>query len=97
MSYSMDITAMNAMKVRNRYRIGLLGMLLLGTTAWAQQDTPPPAAQGPATPAPAFGQDQPAPQVTQAPRSDLAGSGVPRAHRSLLAVFYSQAFTRRSL
>jgi len=66
-SIAMIFTAMNAMKVRNRYRIGLLGMLLLGTTAWAQQDTPPPAAQGPATPAPAFGQDQPAPQVTQAP------------------------------
>jgi hypothetical protein len=52
--------------MRKGFRIGLMGVLL-GTTVWAQQDTPPPAAQGPATPAPAFGQDQPAPQVTQAP------------------------------
>src|SRR5258706_11385953 len=53
--------------MRTGFRIGLVSVLLLGTSAWAQQDTPPPAAQGPATPAPAFGQELPAPQVTQAP------------------------------
>jgi len=44
-----------------------MGGMLLTTMAWAQQETPPPAAQGPGAPAPAFGQDLPAPQVTQAP------------------------------
>jgi len=52
--------------MRKGLPIGLMGVLWLGTTAWAQQDTPP-AAQGPATPAPAFGQELPAPQVTLAP------------------------------
>jgi hypothetical protein len=53
--------------MRKGFRIGLVSVLLLGTRVWAQQDTPPPAAQGPATPAPAFGQELPAPQVTPAP------------------------------
>lgn len=49
-----------------KYQITLAGVLLLGATAWAQQDSgqePPP----PPTPAPAFGQEPPPPQVTQAP------------------------------
>src|SRR5258708_6129860 len=61
-STAMRFTAM----MRKGLPIGLMGVLWLGTTAWAQQDTPP-AAQGPATPAPAFGQELPAPQVTLAP------------------------------
>ena len=57
--------------MKKRYRLALVGVALLGTTAWAQQDTPAPATQTPSdqappTPAPAFGQEPP-PQVTQAP------------------------------
>ena len=48
--------------MRNRYPIALVG-LLLGVTAWGQQDP----SQAPATPAPAFGQELPPPQVTLAP------------------------------
>jgi hypothetical protein len=48
-----------------KYLITLVGVLLLGATAWAQdpgQEPPPPP-----TPAPAFGQEPTVPQVTQAP------------------------------
>src|SRR5271165_1806858 len=64
--------------MREKFQVALVSTMLLGTAAWGQQDptqTPPaqapssqtPTTQTPSTPAPAFGQDLPAPQVTQAP------------------------------
>jgi len=58
--------------MRKQSRIALLGALLLGARAWGQQDpgqTSAPTATAPTTPtpAPAFGQEPPPPQVTVAP------------------------------
>lgn len=52
---------------KQKYGLAVASIMLLGTTVWAQQDPQSPSAQTPATPAPAFGQGPPAPQVTQAP------------------------------
>jgi hypothetical protein len=55
-----------------KYLWAVVGTMLLAASAWSQQDPQQaagqaPATQTPGTPSPAFGQEPPAPQVTQAP------------------------------